>query len=141
MSLEKIIGMSSGAMDAQSRRLALAVENISNSDVVSGSADTAYRAKRVNFATILEHQVREDRRETVGGIRIDEVFEDNKVVPATYEPGNPLADEEGFVYPSNVDSMMEMVEITQASRAFETNIEAMNTAKQLAMRALETLRR
>jgi flagellar basal-body rod protein FlgC len=141
MSLEKIIGMSSGAMDAQSRRLALAVENISNSDVVSGSADTAYRAKRVNFATILEHQVREDRRETVGGIRIDEVFEDKKVVPATYEPGNPLADEEGFVYPSNVDSMMEMVEITQASRAFETNIEAMNTAKQLAMRALETLRR
>ena len=141
MSLEKIIGMSSGAMDAQSRRLALAVENISNSDVVSGSADTAYRAKRVNFATILEHQVREDRRETVGGIRIDEVLEDNKVVPATYEPGNPLADEEGFVYPSNVDSMMEMVEITQASRAFETNIEAMNTAKQLAMRALETLRR
>jgi flagellar basal-body rod protein FlgC len=141
MSLEKIIGMSSGAMDAQSRRLALAVENISNSDVVSGSAETAYRAKRVNFATILEHQVREERRETAGGIRIDEEFEDNKVVPATYEPGNPLADDEGFVYPSNVDSMMEMVEITQASRAFETNIEAMNTAKQLAMRALETLRR
>ena len=141
MSLEKIIGMSSGAMDAQSRRLALAVENISNSDVVSGSAETAYRAKRVNFSTILEHQVREERRETAGGIRIDEEFEDNKVVPATYEPGNPLADDEGFVYPSNVDSMMEMVEITQASRAFETNIEAMNTAKQLAMRALETLRR
>ena len=55
-------------------------------------------------------------------------------MPATYEPDNPLSDENGFVYPSNVDSMIEMVEITQASRAFETNIEAMNTAKQLAMR-------
>ena len=62
-------------------------------------------------------------------------------MPATYEPDNPLSDENGFVYPSNVDSMIEMVEITQASRAFETNIEAMNTAKQLAMRALETLRK
>ena len=141
MSLERIIGMSSGAMDAQSKRLALAVENISNSDVVSGSAETAYRAKRVNFATILDHQVRADRRETVGGVRIESEYEDNRVVPATYEPGNPLSDEDGFVYPSNVDSMLEMVEITQASRAFETNIEAMNTAKQLAMRALETLKK
>jgi flagellar basal-body rod protein FlgC len=121
--------------------LALAVENISNSDVVSGSAETAYKAKRVNFATILEHQVDADRRETVGGVRIDEEYEDERAVPATYEPDNPLSDENGFVYPSNVDSMIEMVEITQASRAFETNIEAMNTAKQLAMRALETLRK
>jgi flagellar basal-body rod protein FlgC len=63
------------------------------------------------------------------------------VVPATYQPDNPLADENGFVYPSNVDSMLEMVEITQASRAFESNIEAMNTAKQLASRTLEILRK
>lgn len=141
MSLERIIGMSSGAMDAQSKRLALAVENISNSDVKSSSPETAYRAKRVNFATILENEVREDRRETVGGVKIDKEYRDQKVVPATYEPDNPLADENGFVYPSNVDSMLEMVEITQASRAFETNIEAMNTAKQLAMRTIETLRK
>ena len=141
MSLERILGMAGGAMDAQSKRLSLAVENIANSDVVSGDKETAYKAKRVNFATILDHQVQADRRETAGGVRVDKVFEDNKVVPATYQPDNPLADEEGFVYPSNVDSMMEMVEITQASRAFETNIEAMNTAKQLALRTIETLRK
>ena len=115
MSLERILGMAGGAMDAQSKRLSLAVENIANSDVVSGDKETAYKAKRVNFATILDHQVQADRRETAGGVRVDEVFEDDKVVPATYQPDNPLADEEGFVYPSNVDSMMEMVEITQAS--------------------------
>ena len=89
----------------------------------------------------MQHQARDDRRETVGGIRIDEIYADNKVVPATYQPDNPLADEDGFVYPSNVDSMLEMVEITQASRAFESNIEAMNTAKQLASRTLEILRK
>ena len=102
---------------------------------------SAYKAKRVNFATILQHQARDDRRETAGGIRIDDVFEDDKVVPATYHPDNPLADENGFVYPSNVDSMLEMVEITQASRAFESNIEAMNTAKQLASRTIEILQK
>ena len=141
MSLENIFGMAGGAMDAQSKRLALAVENIANSDVLAGDQASAYKAKRVNFATILLHQARDDRRETVGGIRIDEIYDDNKVVPATYQPDNPLADEDGFVYPSNVDSMLEMVEITQASRAFESNIEAMNTAKQLASRTLEILRK
>ncbi|MFL2518451.1 MAG: flagellar basal body rod protein FlgC [Candidatus Azotimanducaceae bacterium] len=141
MSLENIFGMAGGAMDAQSKRLALAVENIANSDVLAGDQASAYKAKRVNFATILQHQARDDRRETVGGIRINEIYDDNKVVPATYQPDNPLADEDGFVYPSNVDSMLEMVEITQASRAFESNIEAMNTAKQLASRTLEILRK
>ncbi|NCF33849.1 MAG: flagellar basal body rod protein FlgC [Proteobacteria bacterium] len=141
MSLENIFGMAGGAMDAQSKRLSLAVENIANSDVLAGDQASAYKAKRVNFATILQHQVRDDRREAAGGIRINDIFEDDKVVPATYQPDNPLADEDGFVYPSNVDSMIEMVEITQASRAFESNIEAMNTAKQLASRTLEILRK
>ncbi len=141
MSIENIFGMAGGAMDAQSTRLALAVENIANADVLAGDQANAYKAKRVNFATILEHQVHSDNRRTAGGIRIDEVYEDDKVVPATYQPDNPLADENGFVYPSNVDSMLEMVEITQASRAFETNIEAMNTAKQLASRTLEILKK
>lgn len=141
MSIENIFGMAGGAMDAQSKRLALAVENIANADVVAGDQATAYKAKRVNFATILQHQVHRDSGKTAGGVRIDEVYEDDKVVPATYQPDNPLADENGFVYPSNVDSMLEMVEITQASRAFESNIEAMNTAKQLASRTLEILRK
>ena len=141
MSLENIFGMAGGAMDAQSKRLALAVENIANADVVAGDQATAYKAKRVNFATILQHQVHGDSGKTAGGVRIDDVYEDDKVVPATYQPDNPLADENGFVYPSNVDSMLEMVEITQASRAFESNIEAMNTAKQLASRTLEILRK
>ena len=66
MSLEKILGMAGGAMDAQSKRLSLAVENIASSDVVSGDKETAYKAKRVNFATILDHQVQADRRETAG---------------------------------------------------------------------------
>ena len=60
MSLENIFGMAGGAMDAQSKRLALAVENIANADVLAGDQGSAYKAKRVNFATILQHQARDD---------------------------------------------------------------------------------
>ena len=61
MSLENIFGMAGGAMDAQSKRLALAVENIANADVLAGDQGSAYKAIRVNFATILQHQARDDR--------------------------------------------------------------------------------
>ena len=87
--------------------------------MVSGDKETAYKAKR-GTSQRSGSSGSADRRETVGGVRVDEVFEDNKVVPVAYQPDNPLADDEGFVYPSNVDSMMEMDEITQASRSFET---------------------
>ena len=46
MSIENIFGMAGGAMDAQSKRLALAVENIANADVLAGDQANAYKAKR-----------------------------------------------------------------------------------------------
>jgi flagellar basal-body rod protein FlgC len=141
VSLESIIGIAGGAMDAQSRRLSLSAQNIANADILAGSQEQAYKAKRVEFQTILQNTVDDRRRETEGGVRIGSEYEDEKIVPATYQPENPLADDNGFVYPSNVDSMLEMVEITQASRSFESSIEAMNTAKQLSMRTLEILRK
>ena len=141
MSMDKVFGIAGSALAAQLVRMNTTASNLANASNTSETEQGAYKAKRVNFATILEHQVHSDNRRTAGGIRIDEVYEDDKVVPATYQPDNPLADENGFVYPSNVDSMLEMVEITQASRAFESNIEAMNTAKQLASRTLEILKK
>ena len=54
-----------------------------------------------------------------------------------YEPGNPLADAKGFVGYAGVDSATEMVTMMSAMRSYEANVAAMNTAKTLAMRALD----
>jgi flagellar basal-body rod protein FlgC len=71
----------------------------------------------------------------------EQIVEDQSTTPATYDPGHPKANEEGFVYLSNVNPMNELVEMTAAARSFESNIEAMNTAKQLMMRTVELLKK
>jgi flagellar basal-body rod protein FlgC len=55
----------------------------------------------------------------------------------TYDPHNPLADENGYVAMSNVDPVEEMVNMISASRSYQTNIEVMNTARQMLTRTLQ----
>ena len=54
-----------------------------------------------------------------------------------YDPGNPMADDEGYVYKSNVEEVSEMVEMLAAARSYQNNVEVINTAKELMSRTLE----
>jgi flagellar basal-body rod protein FlgC len=53
------------------------------------------------------------------------------------DPNNPLADEQGYVYQSNVSEVTEMVEMMAAARSYQNNVEVINTARQLMMRTLD----
>ena len=141
MSFENIMGIAGQAMDAQTIRINAAVSNIANADTQAGSPDDAYKAKRVVFKSILASEVNQDRGDPVGGVRVTEIAEDNKPAPAIYKPNHPDADEDGYIYTSNVDVMTEMVDITAASRSYESVVEASNTAKRLMMRTIELLKK
>ena len=141
MSFENIMGIAGQAMDAQTIRINAAVSNIANADTQAGSPDDAFKAKRVVFKSILASEVNQDRGDPVGGERVTEIAEDNKPAPAIYKPNHPDADEDGYIYTSNVDVMTEMVDITAASRSYESVVEASNTAKRLMMRTIELLKK
>ena len=141
MSFENIMGIAGQAMDAQTIRINAAVSNIANADTQAGSPDDAFKAKRVVFKSILASEVNQDRGDTVGGVRVSDIAEDNKPAPAIYKPNHPDADEDGYIYTSNVDVMTEMVDITAASRSYESVVEASNTAKRLMMRTIELLKK
>ena len=141
MSFENIMGIAGQAMDAQTIRINAAVSNIANADTQAGSPDDAFKAKRVVFKSILASEVNQDRGDPVGGVRVTEIAEDNKPAPAIYKPNHPDADEDGYIYTSNVDVMTEMVYITAASRSYESVVEASNTAKRLMMRTIELLKK
>ena len=141
MSFENIMGIAGQAMDAQTIRINAAVSNIANADTQSGSPDDAFKAKRVVFKSILASEVNQERGDPVGGVRVTEIAEDNKPAPAIYKPNHPDADENGYIYTSNVDVMTEMVDITAASRSYESVVEASNTAKRLMMRTIELLKK
>ena len=135
------MGIAGQAMDAQTIRINAAVSDIANADTQAGSPDDAFKAKRVVFKSILASEVNQDRGDPVGGVRVTEIAEDKKPAPAIYKPNHPDADEDGYIYTSNVDVMTEMVDITAASRSYESVVEASNTAKRLMMRTIELLKK
>ena len=80
-------------------------------------------------------------RALAGGVKVSEIIEDQSTNPSHYDPYHPLANEEGYVFGSNVDVMTEMVDIQAAARSFESSVEASNTAKRLMMRTIEMLQK
>jgi flagellar basal-body rod protein FlgC len=83
---------------------------------------------------VLEAQFGDDASKM--GVQVDRIEEVGGEPRSEFNPGHPLADEEGYIYRPNIDVATEMVNMMQASRSFQNSIEAINTAKQLAMRTL-----
>ena len=133
MSLMNVFGVSHSALTAQSDRLNLIAENLANAEVQSGEPETAYKGQYPLFRSVLQAQQGDG---TGMGVKLEGTVEDTRPARSSYEPGNPLADDEGFVYMSNVNSVQEMANMMQATRSYQTNVEMMNTAKQLLMRTL-----
>jgi flagellar basal-body rod protein FlgC len=140
MALDQIFGIAGSALNAQSVRMNLTASNLANAGTVSGTEQDAYRGKRAIFKTILEQQGSGQQVAYQGGVSIESVQDDPAAVRRVMDPGNPIADKDGYVYTSNVNEMGEMVDMMAASRSYQNNVEVINTARQLMMRTLEITR-
>ncbi|MFT5575377.1 MAG: flagellar basal-body rod protein FlgC [Bermanella sp.] len=127
----KVLDIAGSAMNAQMVRLNTTASNMANANTVASSEGEAYRARHPVFATLLR-----DAGE-VGGVEIKGITESDAAIEKRYEPGNPLADQEGFVYLSNVDGVEEMANMISASRSFQNNAEIFSTSKTLMLRTLQ----
>ena len=140
MSFDKIFGIAGSALNAQSVRMNLTASNLANASTVSGSEQEAFRGKRPIFKAILEQQGPGQVVDYQGGVSIAQIQDDPTPVRRVMDPGNPVADKEGYVFTSNVNEMGEMVDMMAASRSYQNNVEVINTARQLMMRTLEITR-
>lgn len=125
-----IFDVAGSAMNAQMLRLNTTASNMANADTVASSEAEAYRAKQPVFATVLKEL-------NSAGVAVTGIAESTAPVAKRYEPGNPLADGEGFVYASNVNEVEEMANMISASRSFQNSVEMMNTSKELMIRTLQ----
>ncbi len=140
MSLSNIFDIAGSGMNAQSMRMNTTASNLSNAQTASATAEGAYRAKHPVFEAV-QRQLNEwnafDAGENdVAAVRVKGVFEDQSAAQARYEPGHPLADEEGYVFYPNVNVVEEMSNMISASRSFQINVEVMNSAKTMVQRVL-----
>ena len=124
MSRFPIFDIAGSALAAQSVRLNATASNLANANNLAGTPDAVYRAHEPVFQSV------------DGGVRVQEVREDQSAPQKLYQPGHPLADAEGYVYAPNVNVVEEMVNMISASRSYQSNIEVFNTTKDLAMRTL-----
>ena len=118
------------ALTAQSLRLNAVASNMANAESVVGSDGKPYRAKQVVFAATPMGNA------AAQGVRVTQVVEDSSPGRLVYDPRNPAANERGYVEMPNVSVVDEMTNMISAARAYQTNAEVMNTAKQLLLKTL-----
>ena len=134
MSLFNIFDVAGSALNAQTLRLNTTSSNLANANSASSSTDELYKARQPVFATLMSNEFDEDNSSV--GVQVLGIVEKQEPGRAEYNPGHPLADEEGYVYMPNVNVIEEMANMISASRSYQTNVEVMNTAKQMLMRTL-----
>jgi len=124
-------------LTAQTIRMNTTASNLANAGTVSSSEEEAYRAKRPVFRALVDQADLNAGFNTLGGVKVKAVVDSTEPVRKVHDPGNPEANDEGFVFLSNVNEVTEMVDMVASSRSFQNNVEVVTTARQLMMRTLE----
>jgi flagellar basal-body rod protein FlgC len=127
----RIFDIAGSALAAQSVRLSTVASNLANADAVGSSPDTVFKAHLPVFKSAPEVAGQQ-----TPGVRVTGVVESQTPAEKRYQPGNPLADGEGYVYAPNVNVVEQMVDMISASRSYQSSVEVMNTAKELALKTL-----
>lgn len=132
--------ISGSGMAAERLRMEIIANNIANANSTRSANGGPYRRQDVVFAEVLGAAQTRDGSPDLRGVQAVEVIEDQSELPRVFMPGHPDADAEGFVQMPNVQLPLEMVNLLTAARAYEANLRAAQTFRQLNEQALALLR-
>jgi flagellar basal-body rod protein FlgC len=123
-------------LDVEWRRLEVIAQNLANASSSAAPGAEPYQALRLlsgpRFADHLGGSA-----PMLGGVQVYGVKPTGAAPRRVHEPGNPNADADGYVTYPSIDHAAEMTLMVTTSRAYEANVVAMNTARQMYMKALE----
>lgn len=135
MDLMQAINVSSSGMEAQSTRMKVISENIANAESAVGENGNPYRRKVMHFESVLNKQTGLEE------VKVSKIAQDTTTpLRQVYNPSHELADENGFVAMPNVDVFLEQVDMRDANRAYQANMAAIEAAKEMMVRSIDTLR-
>jgi flagellar basal-body rod protein FlgC len=141
MSSFKAFDIAGSGMAAQSVRLNTTASNLANAESVSGDPTKVYKPRHPIFEAVRASMAGQGSGASGTGngdaaVRVTGIYESVAPPSARYEPGNPLANEQGYVYAPSVNAVEEMVNMISASRSYQNNVEVMNTSKDLLLATL-----
>jgi flagellar basal-body rod protein FlgC len=135
MDFLKTISIAASGLKAQSGRMRVIAENIANADSTAERAGAdPYRRKLVSFAR------RFDRELEANVVELGRVRSDQSAFRSKYDPGNPAADGNGEVKLPNVNTLVETVDMREAQRSYEANLNLVTATRRMISRTLDILR-
>ena len=135
MELDKSVSVAFAGMSAQSQRLKVIAENIANADSTGKTPDQdPYKRKIISFADELDKKLGVDMVKVTGVSQVQGGF------GWIYEPGNPAADASGYVKTPNVNTITEMMDMREAQRAYDADLNVIDAAKAMLSRTIDLLR-
>jgi flagellar basal-body rod protein FlgC len=142
MGLFQAFNISASGMTAERFRTDIIAENIANVNTTSTESGGPYRRKIVTFqereVTSFSQMYSASKNKTIGnGVKVASVKEDTETdLVMEYDPSNPDADENGYVSYPNVNTVTEMTNLIDATRAYEANATAFEASKSMAQTGL-----
>lgn len=142
MRMESLLNISSSAMNAQMLRMEVLSSNMANINATRTEDGGPYRRKEVLFQAVPVEQSFEDMlsgmsEKTAMGVEVSNVFEDSSPFLRKYDPGHPDAGADGYVLYPNVNVISEMINIQEASRAYQANISVVLAVKNMIAKTFE----
>ncbi|MGJ8531611.1 MAG: flagellar basal body rod protein FlgC [Alphaproteobacteria bacterium] len=127
--------VAASGLRAQSGRMRIIAENIANADstATTQGADP-YRRKMPSFKTAL------DRETGVSVVEMGPIRQDRSDFKTRFEPGHPAANDQGYVKLPNVSTLIETVDMRQAQRSYEANLNVIQSTRTMMQRTLDILR-
>ena len=131
----KTLRISSSGMKVQGERLRVISENIANADSLPTDQNTRpYRRKTITFKNAFDRAIGLDT------VRVDKVRPDMSDFKMRYMPGHPAADGDGYVQAPNVSTMIEMMDMREAQRSYEANLNVIKSSKSMLTSTIDILR-
>ena len=134
MDIKSVYDIAGRAMAAQLVRLNTVASNLANAGSTTGDPNTAYKPLKPVFKTEYSDLVKKNGVATVDAIQVKEIDRDPI---KTYMPSHPVANKDGYIFKAPVNVDEEMVDMMEASRQYQNNVEVVTTLRALTMRTLQ----
>ena len=128
--------VAAAGLRAQSGRMRVIAENLANADSTSPAANGQPYRRRI--ATMTSEF---DRELGTNLVRLGDPVPDQADFRLQYDPGNPAADKQGYTHLPNVNALVEMMDMRDAQRSYQANLEVLDGARNLLVRTIDLLRR
>jgi len=135
MPLSDTLQIAAAGMKAQDDRLRIVAENLANADSTSSVPGGApYRRKTITFQNVLNKEL------GIETVQIAQRGFDASDFTKKFDPNHPAADEQGYVLYPNVNTIVEMIDMQEARRAYEANLNVVTVSKAMLSQTIDLLR-